>query len=146
MADPLTREQRSAVMARIKRANTRPELVVRRLLHGLGYRFRLQLAGVPGRPDVAFPRRKKAIFVHGCFWHAHEGCTAHRIPKTRPEFWSAKFARNRERDERLLMAARALGWDCLVIWECEAELSAILTKRLRSFLGKPRATATARRS
>lgn len=125
-------------MARIRRANTKPEMTVRRVLHGLGYRFRLQLSGVPGRPDIAFPKRKKAIFVHGCFWHAHENCPACRIPKTRPDFWAAKLARNRERDTRLLAAARDTGWDCLVVWECEVEPIAALAIRLRSFLGDPR--------
>lgn len=138
MADRITPEQRSAVMARIRRANTKPELTVRRVLHGLGYRFRLQLSGVPGRPDIAFPKRKKAIFVHGCFWHAHEDCPAYHIPKTRPDFWATKFGRNRERDARLLAAARASGWDCLVVWECEVEPVASLSNRLRFFLGNPR--------
>jgi DNA mismatch endonuclease (patch repair protein) len=130
-------------MARIRRANTLPELRVRRLLHKLGYRFRLQWKGVPGRPDVAFPRRHKALFVHGCFWHAHEGCPVHRIPKSRPEFWKAKFARNRERDERLLKAAKQLGWDCLVIWECETKDSHKLSRRLVAFLGPPLLIPTA---
>jgi len=140
MADRLSPTQRSAHMARIRRANTQPELLLRRLLHRLGYRFRLQLADVPGRPDVAFTARKKAIYVHGCFWHAHEGCSASRIPKTRPAFWAAKFQRNRERDKRLLEAAQSLGWRCLVVWECEIGKDLSLPRRLRTFLGKPRVT------
>lgn len=144
MSDPLTRPQRSLHMARIRRANTLPELIVRRLLHRLGYRFRLQLRGVPGRPDVAFPSRKKAIFVHGCFWHAHEGCPTHRIPKTRTEFWLTKFSRNRERDKRLLSAATEAGWGCLVLWECELGSTTLLTERLTSFLGSPRQLKAAR--
>lgn len=130
-------------MARIRRANTKPELIVRRLLHALGYRFRVQLAGVPGRPDVAFPKRRKAIFIHGCFWHAHEGCPIHRVPRTRPEFWIAKFERNRERDRRLLAAAVASGWECLVIWECELKEHKPIAERLRSFLGDARLLVTA---
>jgi DNA mismatch endonuclease (patch repair protein) len=123
-------------MARIRRANTQPEIIVRRLLHKLGYRFRLQWKHVPGRPDIAFPSRQKAIFVHGCFWHAHN-CSIHRIPKTRPEFWKDKFARNRERDKRLLKSAHRQGWNCLVVWECELSDHRILSRRLKSFLGHP---------
>jgi len=121
-------------MGRIRRANTKPELTVRRLLHRLGYRFRVQVAKVPGRPDVALPSRRKAIFVHGCFWHAHENCRLHHVPKTRTAFWIAKFARNKERDRRLLEAARVAGWDCLVVWECESA-GDDLAARLSGFLG-----------
>ena len=121
-------------MSRIRRAHTKPERIVRRTLHALGYRFRIQLPGIPGRPDVAFPGRKKAIFVHGCFWHAHEGCPLHHVPNTRRDFWEAKFRRNRERDERLIQAARHQGWDCMVVWECETELGT-LPDRLREFVG-----------
>lgn len=135
MVDKLTPRQRSAHMARIGRANTLPELKVRRLLHRLGYRFRLQWNGAPGRPDVAFPGRRRAIFVNGCFWHAHEGCNTHRVPKTRTDFWQQKFAKNRERDQRLLTAARQLGWECLVIWECEVDDTAAMSKRLTRFVG-----------
>jgi DNA mismatch endonuclease, patch repair protein len=134
VADRLSPEQRSKHMARIRRAHTKPELIVRKILHALGYRFRIQAGNIPGRPDVAFTRRKKAIFVHGCFWHAHEACSLHHVPGTRREFWEAKFQRNKERDARLLEAARHEGWDCLVIWECETR-SSVLSERLRSFLG-----------
>jgi DNA mismatch endonuclease Vsr len=135
MADRLTPAERSAHMARIKRSDTRPELVVRRLLHRLGYRFRIQLKGVPGRPDVALPKRRKAIYIHGCFWHAHRNCAISRIPKTRTEFWMAKFERNRKRDRRLERAALRAGWDCLTIWECEIDDEEKLTRRLRTYLG-----------
>jgi DNA mismatch endonuclease, patch repair protein len=137
VTDRLSREQRSALMGRIKRANTKPELTVRCALHSLGYRFRLQLGSVPGRPDIAFPLRKKAIFVHGCFWHAHEGCPLYKTPATRAEFWKAKFARNRERDSRLLRAAEQAGWKCLVIWECEVGHPR-LSEQLTMFLGPTR--------
>lgn len=138
MADRMSRDKRSALMARIKRSNTRPELAVRQLLHRMGYRFRIQLAGVPGRPDIAFTKKKKAIFVHGCFWHAHEGCPVHKIPKTRTDFWRAKFARNKERDQRLLKEAEARGWSCLVLWECELDDLMMIGKRLKQFLGNAR--------
>ncbi|WP_352915158.1 DNA mismatch endonuclease Vsr [Mesorhizobium sp. M0915] len=137
MADKLTREQRSAHMARIRRSDTAPERIVRRLLHSMGYRFRLQFKAVPGRPDVAFPARRKALMIHGCFWHAHD-CPAFRVPKTRSDFWLAKFAANRERDARLARAAAAAGWDCITIWECEVADTERLADRLRLQLGPPR--------
>ncbi|WP_421935412.1 very short patch repair endonuclease [Phenylobacterium sp.] len=134
----MTNAKRSALMGRIRRADTKPELVIRRMLHGLGYRFRVQLKGVPGRPDLAFTRRRKIIQVHGCFWHAHEGCPSARIPDTRPEFWSAKFARNKERDRRLEEAAAEAGWQSLVVWECELKDIEGLLRRLVDFLGPVR--------
>ncbi|URK88899.1 very short patch repair endonuclease [Rhizobium sp. RCAM05350] len=127
-------------MARIRRANTRPEKLIRSLLNKLGYRFRIQLKGVPGRPDIAFPGRRKAIFVHGCFWHGHEQCSSWRAPKTRAEFWQHKIETNRARDERLLTAAQVSGWECLVIWECEIKDVKILEERLKTFLGPTRVT------
>ena len=138
MVDRLTPAERSAHMARIKRANTKPELVVRRLLHRLGYRFRTQFKNAPGRPDIAFPGRRKAIYIHGCFWHAHEGCSVSRVPKTHTDFWRAKFDRNRERDRRLEKAARDAGWDCLTIWECEVGDETKLANQLRKCLGPPK--------
>jgi DNA mismatch endonuclease Vsr len=125
-------------MGRIRRADTKPEMIVRRLLHALGYRFRLQWKPVPGRPDVAFPARRKAIFVHGCFWHQHEGCRLSRVPATRTDFWRAKFDRNRARDARDLGRCAELGWGVLVVWECEARDSPELRDRLRGFLGPPK--------
>lgn len=124
-------------MARIRRADTKPELIVRRLLHSHGYRFRTQFAKVPGRPDVAFPARKKCIQVHGCFWHAH-GCAMSSLPKTRTAFWEAKFARNKERDARLENAATTAGWETLTIWECETGDVEALRNRLVIFLGEQR--------
>jgi DNA mismatch endonuclease (patch repair protein) len=138
MMDRLTPAQRSAHMARIRRADTKPERIVRRLLHRLGYRFRVQQKGVPGRPDVAFPGRRKAIMVHGCFWHQHPGCRLAHVPTTRSEFWQAKFARNKERDARLESEAEALGWEVLVVWECETREEASLADRLEQFIGPPK--------
>ena len=126
-------------MARIGRSDTKPELIVRRLLHGLGYRFRVQFASVPGRPDFAFPGRRKCVQVHGCFWHAH-GCSLSRIPKTHTDFWEAKFGRNRERDERLERAAADMGGQTLTIWECETRDADLLCERLMAFLGDRRVT------
>lgn len=138
VADPLTPAQRSAHMARIKRADTKPELVVRRLLHAAGYRFRLQWKAAPGRPDVAFPGRRKIIFVHGCFWHQHQGCRLGRVPATRTEFWQAKFDRNVARDARDLARAHSDGWEALVVWECETRDVGDLADRLRTFVGPVR--------
>lgn len=125
-------------MARIKRADTKPERIVRGLLHAMGYRFRLQWKAVPGRPDVAFPGRRRIIFVHGCFWHQHEGCRLAHVPSTRQAFWQDKFDRNRARDARDLARAQAEGWAVMVIWECETRDTDTLRKRLCSFLGPTR--------
>jgi DNA mismatch endonuclease (patch repair protein) len=115
--------RRSRMMARIGPRNTAPEMVVRRAAHRLGYRFRLYRRDLPGRPDVVFPRHRLAVFVHGCFWHRHPGCSNCTSPKTRPEFWSAKFRATVARDARAIAALRELGWRTLVIWECETEAS-----------------------
>jgi len=135
MPDKLTPEARSAHMGRIKRANTKPELIIRKLLHGLGYRFRLQWKGAPGRPDIAFTSRRKVIFVHGCFWHQHEGCRLAHVPETRRSFWEAKFDRNRARDARDFARCREEGWEPIIIWECETKDRSTLAGRLQTFLG-----------
>lgn len=136
--DELIPEARSRLMSRIRRSDTKPERIVRSLLHRLGYRFRTQYKGVPGRPDIAFPARRKAVMVHGCFWHQHPGCRHARIPATRRAFWEAKFDRNRERDARLLAEAEAQGWDMLVLWECGIRDTADLADELTKFLGPTR--------
>ena len=126
-------------MARIRGKDTKPELLVRRLLHGLGYRYRLHRRALPGTPDLVFPGRRKVVLVHGCFWHRHEGCKhAAGLPRTRRDFWEAKFARNRERDIENARELAALGWAHHVVWECEAKDRGALTARLRAFLdGSP---------
>lgn len=121
-------------MAAVRSKDTGPELLVRRLLHGLGYRYRLHGLGLPGKPDLVFASRKKVIFVHGCFWHVH-GCPGSHIPKSRPEYWVPKLARNQERDREHLLALRAMAWKCLVLWECQLEDTHRLTRRLVAFLG-----------
>lgn len=121
-------------MARVGQRDTKPEMVVRRILHALGYRFRLQAKELPGRPDIVFRPRKKAIFVHGCFWHRHVGCRRTTTPKTRKDFWEAKFSANLERDERVQEELRALGWSSLVIWECETVDTHALADRLKAFV------------
>lgn len=106
------------MMAGIKGKNTKPEMLVRKALFAAGYRFRLHRKDLPGSPDIVLPGRKVAIFVHGCFWHAHHGCRLAKLPATRPEFWSEKLGRNVARDAAALSALRLGGWRVLVVWEC----------------------------
>lgn len=110
--------KRSEVMARVRGKDTKPELTVRRHLHASGLRFRLHKIGLPGRPDIVFPSRRIVVFVHGCFWHGHEGCKRATIPATRPEFWRSKIEANRERDFRVTAQLEALGWIVRTVWEC----------------------------
>lgn len=111
--------QRSRMMARVRNKNTEPEMLVRSTAHRLGYRFRLHRRDLPGSPDLVFPKWRSVVFVHGCFWHRHPGCRRATVPKTRTDFWSAKFAANILRDERAKADLEALGWRVAVIWECE---------------------------
>ena len=115
--DNLTSEKRSRVMRAIKSANTKPELAVRSMLHAAGYRYRLHPKNLPGRPDMVFPARKKAILVHGCFWHVHKPCGTARIPDS--PMWREKLSRNIQRDKEVKAALRELGWQIAVVWECE---------------------------
>jgi DNA mismatch endonuclease (patch repair protein) len=118
MVDIVSPQKRSEMMAGIKGKNTKPELVVRRLLHAEGFRFRLHRKDLPGRPDIVLPRFKTAIFVNGCFWHGHGNCALYRPPLTRTEFWSEKISGNRARDARKLTELTDLGWQAVVVWEC----------------------------
>lgn len=113
---------RSEVMARVRCKDTRPEMAVRRALWASGLRYRLHDKRLPGRPDIVFPSRRAVVFVHGCFWHGHEGCPRHRIPKTRVEWWTAKINRNNERDTETQAALEASGWTVIVLWECEISI------------------------
>jgi DNA mismatch endonuclease (patch repair protein) len=135
--DNLTKEQRSACMARIRGNDTSPELVIRRLVHSMGYRYRVSTRGIPGRPDLVFLRRKKVIFVHGCFWHQHEGCNRASQPKSNTGYWSLKLERNLERDRKVQLELEALGWQSMVIWECEVKYED-RADRIRAFLGQPK--------
>lgn len=119
MADFLTPEERSERMARIKSAHTRPEVVLRKTLHNLGLRYRLNSATLPGKPDLVFPRYKAVVFVHGCFWHRHQNCNIATTPKSNTSFWVDKFSKNVARDERVISILRSLGWRVFVVWECE---------------------------
>lgn len=118
MADVVDKATRSRMMSGIKGKNTKPEMVVRQGLHRAGFRFRLHARGLPGKPDLFLPKWHAAIFVHGCFWHRHEGCRFATTPATRPEFWNEKFAANVLRDQRTQLALIAAGWRVATVWEC----------------------------
>ncbi|WP_280800264.1 MULTISPECIES: very short patch repair endonuclease [unclassified Mesorhizobium] len=128
--DPLRRRVMSAVRGR----DTKPEMVVRRLLHSMNYRYRLHRKELPGRPDIVFVGRRKAIFVHGCFWHRHLGCSKTTMPKTRAGFWAEKFERNVERDRNAEDRLKDAGWSTFTVWECETRSSDTLASQLHAFL------------
>ncbi|MCH9012468.1 MAG: DNA mismatch endonuclease Vsr [Proteobacteria bacterium] len=148
MVDTRTKEQRRRIMQAVRGKDTGPEWTVRRLLHGLGYRYRLHRKDLPGKPDLVFPARKKAIFVHGCFWHAH-GCRYGRLPKSRLDYWLPKLERNKERDADRTDRLEALGWHVLTVWQCETKDTDALAARLTAFLDdvdKSRSTSSVRQS
>lgn len=128
-----TPEPRRRIMRAIKSQDTAPELLVRRLAHRLGYRFRIQGRNLPGKPDLVFPRKRKVIFVHGCFWHSHQ-CCGGRIPSRNTAYWKEKLARTVQRDGAALTALTALGWKARVFWECELQNLQSVERRLRQFL------------
>ncbi|WP_150654126.1 very short patch repair endonuclease [Pseudomonas fluorescens] len=132
--DTLTPEQRRKCMQRIGSKNTKPELAVRSICHRLGYRFRVLRKDLPGSPDIVFSRQKLCIFVHGCFWHRHEGCKYAYAPKSRCEFWTEKFSKNVERDIRATKDLQSLGWSVEVVWECELKDMPALVLRLKNIL------------
>ncbi len=134
MSDVFTPKQRARIMARVKGKDTGPEMAVRRLAHAMGYRYRLHRRDLPGSPDLVFPARGKAIFVHGCFWHGHDCARGARKPKTNAAFWAAKIARNTERDAAALNALAEKGWETLVLWECALKDADALAARLQRFL------------
>jgi len=132
--DTLTARERSERMSRIKGKNTKPEWAVRRLVHRMGYRHRLHGQGLPGKPDLVFAGRRKVVFVHGCFWHRHEGCRLARLPKSKLDFWLPKLEANAARDKEAERRLAELGWKVLVIWECEVKDEPALAHRVRAFL------------
>lgn len=134
MVDTLTSEERSRRMALVRSKNTKPEIIVRKLLWALGFRYRMHAKDLPGKPDIVFRKKKKAILIHGCFWHMHENCNLWRIPKSRQEFWEAKLLKNRDRDRDHQLLLHELGWETLVIWECELKNTSILTTKIVTFL------------
>lgn len=136
MADTLTRRQRSERMGRIRGKDTKPEMRVRKLVHSMGYRYRLHRKDLPGNPDLVFPARRKAIFIHGCFWHRHPSarCRLARLPKSRLDFWFPKLEENHRRDKRNLSKLKALGWAAMTIWECQIGKNEVISKKIRKFL------------
>jgi DNA mismatch endonuclease, patch repair protein len=134
MVDIFTTSVRSRIMGRIKGKNTKPELLVRRVLHSLGFRFRLHGCNLPGKPDIVLPRYRKIIFVHGCFWHCHAGCPRATLPKTNANFWRNKINGNLVRDKRIRRELKKLGWDVLVLWQCQLKSTDTIIRRLLRFL------------
>ena len=143
MVDRLTPERRSALMSKIRSKNTLPELKIRSIAHRLGYRFRLHRKDLPGTPDLVFPRLRKVIFVHGCFWHGHY-CKRDKMPKSSVRFWSEKIAKNKARDRRNRRGLFRLGWQCQTIWECETKKPdlVLLFEKIDKYL-RPRSVDTA---
>ena len=136
MTDTLTPVQRSERMSRVRGRDTKPEIRVRRMVHALGYRFRLGRRDLPGKPDIVLPRHKAIIFVHGCFWHRHPdpSCRLARMPKSRIEFWEPKLNANQARDGKVLAELENLGWRVLTVWECELKNEPALKLKLETFL------------
>lgn len=134
--DHLTPERRSANMRAIQSKNTRPEMIVRRTAHALGFRFRLHRADLPGKPDLTFPSRRAVVFVHGCFWHGHDCVKGRRVPKSNQDYWRAKIERNKTRDVARVSELESAGWKTLCIWECETRDAASVQADLAAFLTK----------
>lgn len=134
MADHVQPSERSRIMAAVASKNTKPEMAVRSIVHKLGYRYRLHSADLPGTPDLVFPSRGKVIFVHGCFWHRHHRCRYASQPKTHVTFWIDKFHANLARDRRVQAELKKLGWEILIVWQCELKNQEKLSRRLDDFL------------
>jgi DNA mismatch endonuclease, patch repair protein len=136
MADRIDAAERSRIMSRVRSKDTRPEMIVRSLVHGMGYRYRLHRRDLPGSPDMVFPRLKKVIFVHGCFWHSHPGCKRSTRPTSRVDFWDKKLEANLRRDREAIAELERMGWRVLVIWECETRDEAAAVALLRDFMNR----------
>lgn len=132
--DSLSPAERSEIMARVRSKNSRPEMLVRKLVFGLGYRYRLHAKDLPGHPDIVFRTLRKVIFVHGCFWHRHSVCALARLPKSRLDFWRPKLEGNKKRDDRNKRALQRQGWKVLTIWECQLKNPERLELRIKGFL------------
>lgn len=138
----MTSEQRSQAMRAVKGKDTAPEMIVRRMVHGMGYRYRLHRKNLPGKPDLVFGPKMKVIFVHGCFWHGHTCKRGNRMPKDNRDYWQQKLARNKDRDLEHLTALTIQGWQTLVIWECELKALDCLRPKIRYFLSESRLAIT----
>lgn len=135
MSDTVPPDVRTRIMASVPRFDTKPELIVRRRIHSMGFRFRLNVKGLPGTPDIVLPRHKKVIFVNGCFWHGHH-CRRGRRPKSNRKYWDEKLDKNIERDKRKRRDLKKLGWSSLVIWECQIQRPDYLSRKIGEFLNK----------
>lgn len=136
MTDMFTQTKRSAVMRAIKSKDTKPEMIFRRLVHGLGFRYRLHKSNLPGKPDLVFAKRGKIIFVHGCFWHGHAACKGGHLPKSNVADWSTKIEKNRMRDKKAMGQLRSRDWGIMTVWECQTERLEALMRRIVRFLGR----------
>lgn len=134
MADIVSKEARSKMMSGIKGKNTKPEMLVRSMLHKMGYRFRLHMNDLPGKPDIVLPKYHTVVFVHGCFWHRHSGCKYAYTPKSRSDFWNEKFKQNVERDFANREGLQKAGWVVLTVWECETKNVDLLSKTLEMLM------------
>lgn len=140
MADRISPEDRSRLMARVKRSNTKPEIIVRKLLHARGWRYRLHVKGLPGTPDIVFPSRNAILFIHGCFWHGHT-CRLGRLPSSRPEFWIPKIQANRHRDQRKIDQLVEAGWRVMTVWQCSLNEPEVALSDIETFLRSQTTTA-----
>jgi len=136
LADTLSPQERSKRMSLIRDTGTTPEMKLRRLVHGMGFRYRLHVRDLPGKPDLVFPSRRAVIFMHGCFWHRHEGCRLARLPKSNLDFWGPKLEANRKRDSRNQGRLKDLGWRVLIVWECQMMDVGRVSVLVREFLQK----------
>ena len=134
MSDVLTKKQRSKVMSRVRNRDTEPELRIRKLVFSMGYRYRLYRQDLPGKPDLVFSRKKKIIFVHGCFWHGHTGCPNYRPPKSNLDFWIPKINKNKANDLKVKRLLRKQGWHLLILWECQLVDENKIRARIGRFL------------
>jgi|SRR5579871_1497288 len=140
--DKLTATARSALMSRVRSKDTSPELLVRSMIHGMGFRFRIHRKDLPGSPDIVLPGRKKVVWVHGCFWHRHPGCKFATVPKSNRRFWNNKFKNNVRRDRNHQSVVKEMGWESLVVWQCELQEPKKLARKLARFLGLRSSPAT----
>ena len=132
--DIFTKAERSRIMSLIRSQDTKPEIIVRKIAHRMGHRYRLHDKNLPGCPDIIFKSRKKVIFVHGCFWHLHKNCPNSNMPKSRKSYWWPKLKRNAERDKQAKRKLWRMGWKLIVIWECELSNHSLLERRIKKFL------------
>lgn len=134
--DRVSEEKRSYIMSRVRGKDTQPEIIVRKMLHKKGVRYRLYRSDLPGKPDIVIPKRKLIVFIHGCFWHGHEGCRKGSLPKSKVEYWRKKIEANKERDKNTIAQLNELGWETAVIWQCETRDGIMLSQRLDRLLSE----------